>query len=105
MGPNGRLPFQPKPMAPTTRFALPRVTDPVQAATMLDQAQQALFNLVTGQLPSGVETPQLGRVTFNGTNAADLQRLIDYLSGVVAAGGDTGVNVNVRKPFSFFGWP
>jgi hypothetical protein len=70
---------------------------------MLEQAQQALFNLITGQLPSGVETPQLGRVTFNATNAADLQQLIDYLSGVVASGGNG--NANVRKPISFFGWP
>jgi hypothetical protein len=83
---------------------MPKVSDPAQAAIMLEQAQQALFNLITGQLPSGVETPQLGRVTFNATNAADLQRLIDYLSGVVASGGN-GNGTNVRKPISFFGWP
>jgi len=60
-----------------------------------------------------VETPQLGRVTFCATTAADLQRLIDYLNGVVASGGSGGSNgsgygssgANVRKPFSFFGWP
>ena len=102
MGP--RLPFQPGPAPANVRFKLPKVTDPVLAAAMLAQAQQALFNLVTGQLPSGVETPQLGRVTFAGTNAADLQRMIDYLSGVVASGGD-GTNTNVRKPISFLGWP
>jgi hypothetical protein len=74
-----------------------------QAATMLAQAQQAYFKLLTGQLPSGVETPQLGRVTFATTTAADMQRLIDYLSGVVA--GSSGASANVRKPISFFGWP
>lgn len=105
MSPDRRLPFQSRPTAATTQFKLPKVTDPAQAATMLEQAQQALFNLITGQLPSGVETPQLGRVTFNATNAADLQRLIDYLSGVVAAGGNGGGGSNVRKPISFFGWP
>jgi len=54
----------------------------------------------------------LGRVTFCATNAADLQRLIDYLNGVVSSGGTgNGSNgngtsgMNVRKPFSFFGWP
>ncbi|HZF24019.1 MAG TPA: gpW family head-tail joining protein [Burkholderiales bacterium] len=104
MTPNGRLPFQPKPMAANVRFKLPKVTDPATAATMLEQAQQAMFNLVTGQLPSGVETPQLGRVTFNATNTADLQRLIDYLSGVVASGDGSG-NTNRRIPISFLAWP
>jgi hypothetical protein len=79
-----------------------------QAATMLTQAQAAYFNLLIGQMPSGVETPQLGRVTFTATNAADLQRLIDYLQGVItasASGGYGSSGVNVRKPISFFGWP
>ena len=102
MTPNGRPPFQPKPA--NVRFMLPKAIDPATAAAMLEQAQQAMFNLVTGALPSGVETPQLGRVTFNATNAADLQRLIDYLSGVVASGNADGGS-RVRKPISFFGWP
>ena len=94
------------------KLALPKDLTPDQAATMLAQAQQAYFNLLTGKLPSGTETPQLGRVTFCQTNAADLQRLIDYLNGVVSSGGTgNGSNgngtsgMNVRKPFSFFGWP
>jgi hypothetical protein len=81
---------------------------PDQAQTMLDQAQQAFFNLLTGQLPSGVETPQLGRVTYCATSAADLQRLIAYLNNVVnSANGSTNGSsgMNVRKPISFFGWP
>jgi hypothetical protein len=79
---------------------------PDQAATMLAQAQQAYFNLLTGQLPSGVETPQLGRVTYCATTAADLQRLIAYLNNVVAGSATNGSgNVNVRIPFSFYGWP
>jgi len=103
MGPQ-RLPFQQGPAPTSVRFKLPKVTDPVLAAAMLEQAQQALFNLITGTMPSGIDNPTLGRVTFAGTNAADLQRLIDYLSGVVASGGD-GTNSNVRKPISFFGCP
>lgn len=99
------------PLPRDIRLALPRDITPQQAAIWLAQAQQAYFNLLTGQLPSGVETPQLGRVTFCATNAADLQRLIDYLNTIVAAGnngngsgyGNSGMNV--RKPFSFFGWP
>lgn len=97
----------PLPMPQDIRLALPRDLTPDQAATMLTQAQQAYFNLLTGQLPSGVETPQLGRVTFCATTAADLQRLIDYLQGVVS-GGTTGIGstgAKVRKPFSFYSWP
>jgi len=79
------------------------------ASTLLQQAQDAYFKLLTGQLPSGVDTPQLGRVTFCSTTPADLQRLIDYLQGIVAAGGngngDSTGGMNVRKPFSFYGWP
>lgn len=97
------------PMPQDIRLALPRDLTLTQAQQMLAQAQQAYFNLLTGQLPSGVETPQLGRVTFCATSAADLQRLIDYLNGVVSAGGTNGTNgnsgLNVRKPFSFYGWP
>jgi hypothetical protein len=94
-------------MPVTTRLALPKVTDPVIAATMLEQAQQALFNLITGTLPSGIDNPTLGRVTFNATNVADLQRLIDYLTGVVAGAGGSGAagGYGGRVPISFFGWP
>jgi hypothetical protein len=90
------------------KLSLPRAIDPGLAQIWLTQAQDALFKLMTGQLPSGVETPQLGRVTFNATNVADLQRLIDYLTWIVASGGATttnGASANVRKPFSFYGWP
>jgi hypothetical protein len=96
---------RPKPLPDHIKLALPKDLTPDQAATMLAQAQQAYFNLLTGQLPSGVETPQLGRVTFAATNAADLQRLIDYLNGVVTGNGWGSAGRNVRKPFSFFGWP
>lgn len=105
-------PFRPPTALPANiMMALPKDLTPAQAALMLAQAQQAYFNLLTGQLPSGVETPQLGRVTFCQTNAADLQRLIDYLNGIVASGGNGSGSGwgnsgrNVRKPFSFFGWP
>jgi hypothetical protein len=94
-------------MPASVRLALPRTIDPGLAAIWLQQAQDAMFKLLTGQLPSAVETPQLGRVSFNGTTPADLQRLIDYLQGVVDSGGATNGSggVNVRKPFSFYGWP
>ena len=101
-------PFLPRPASPMPmdlKVALKDIT-PDQAATMLQQAQQAYFNLLTGQMPSGVDTPQLGRVTFVQTNAADLQRLIDYLNGVVAgSNGNGSAGVSVRKPFSILGWP
>ena len=110
MGPPFNRPPAPMPM--DIKLALPKDLTPDQAATMLAEAQTAYFNLLTGKLPSGTETPQLGRVTFCQTNAADLQRLIDYLNGVVSSGGTgNGSNgngtsgMNVRKPFSFFGWP
>jgi len=87
------------------RLALPKDLTPDQAAKMLRQAQEAYFNLLTGKMPASVDTPQLGRVQFAPTTAADLQRLIDYLQGVVAGTGTDGTGVNVRKPLSFFGWP
>lgn len=85
------------------KVALKNIT-PDQAQTLLDQATQAYFNLLTGQLPLAVETPQLGRVQFADVSPADLQRLIDYLNGIVAGNGD-GTGASVRKPFSFFAWP
>ena len=104
----GRPPWRPPaPMPANVKLSLPKTIDPGLAQIWLTQAQDALFKLMTGQLPSAVETPQLGRTAFNATNVADLQRLIDYLNGVVAAGGATNGNsgVSVRKPFSFYGWP
>ena len=101
-------PFRlPTPLPMDIKLALPRDLTPDQAATMLAQAQDAYFKLLTGQLPSGVETPQLGRVTFCATTTADLQRLIDYLQGIVTGGGSTNgtSGTKVRKPFSFYGWP
>lgn len=97
---------QPAPMPKDLKVALPNLS-PTDAQTMLTQALQAYFNLLTGQLPSGVETPQLGRVTFSPTTAADLQRLIAYLNGVVASASTTNGSsgLNVRKPFSFYSWP
>lgn len=105
----GPFPRPSAPMPMDLKVVLRDIT-PDQAATMLAQAQQAYFNLLTGQLPSGVDTPQLGRVTFCSTNAADLQRLIDYLNGIVGGTGSNGsgygnTGKNVRKPFSFLGWP
>jgi hypothetical protein len=91
------------------KVALRDIT-PDQAATMLAQAQTAYFNLLIGQMPSSVDTPQLGRVQFVQPTPADLQRLIDYLQGVVASGSNGNGNgssygAKVRKPFSFYGWP
>jgi len=107
MTPNGRPLRAPAPMQANFKLALPRAIDPGLAQIWLTQAQDALFKLLTGQLPSGVDTPQLGRVTFSATNVADLQRLIHYLDGVVASSGSTtnGTSGAVRKPFSFYGWP
>ena len=100
-------PFRtPQPMPVDLKVALRDIT-PDQAATMLAQAQQAYFNLLTGQLPSRDDTPQLGSVQFVQPTAADLQRLIDFLQGIVAGAGSTNgsAGMKVRKPFSFLGWP
>jgi hypothetical protein len=80
---------------------------------VLAQAQRQMFLLLSGQLPQAVETPQLGRVQFAPTTPADLQRVIDYLQGLVAAGdvwdtaggSMTAGYTRGRKPFSFFAWP
>lgn len=81
---------------------------------VLAQAQRQMFLLLSGQLPQAVETPQLGRVQFLPTSSADLQRLIDYLQGLVAAGDTwdptaagsmTTGYTRGRKPFSFQAWP
>ena len=104
MNPNNRSFFRPASLPMDLKLVLPRLT-PDQAATMLVQAQQAYFNLITGQMPSGVDTPQLGRVTYQPTNVADLQRLIDYLNGVVQASQPGGGSTSVRIPISFLGWP
>jgi hypothetical protein len=94
-------------MPANLKLSLPKGMTPDQANTLLVQAQQALINLLTGQMPSAVETPQLGRVSFVGTTVADLQRYIDYLNGIITSGGATNGSsgMSVRKPFSFFGWP
>jgi hypothetical protein len=93
-------------MGRNVKIAFPKNITVAQAQIWLAQAQQAYFNLLTGQLPSGVETPQLGRVTYCGTNAADLQRLIDYLNTVIATGSPDGTTTSaVRRPFSFYSWP
>jgi hypothetical protein len=95
----------------------PDYTPPSQPPSWyLTQAQQQMFLLLTGQLPAAVETPQLGRVQFTPTNATDMQRMIDYLSGLVANGDvwpdpsspggswSTGYTRG-RKPISFYEWP
>jgi hypothetical protein len=95
----------------------PQYIPPAQPPSWyLAQAQQQMFLLLTGQLPAAVETPQLGRVQFNPTSSADMQRMIDYLSGLVAngdvwpdpsnpMGSMTSGYTRGRKPFSFFLWP
>jgi hypothetical protein len=90
---------------------------PATPADALAQAQYQLFLLMTGQAVHESETPQLGRVQYQATTAADMQRVIDYLQGLVANGNTwpdasnpgggsmaTG-NTTGRKPFSIFGWP
>lgn len=88
---------------------------PGTPAYFLFQAQQAMFQLLLGNKPSRVDTPQLGSVEFSPTTPAQLQRVIDYLQGLVQAGNtwpSDGSAGNMaagytrgRKPFSFMGWP
>jgi hypothetical protein len=95
--------------------ALPPPPAPGTPADFLRQAQTAMFQLLIGQQPNRIETPQLGAVQFVQTTPAQLQRVIDYLQALVQAGniwptnGSSG-NMNAgstggRKPFSFYGWP
>jgi hypothetical protein len=90
---------------------------PATPQDALDIARNQLFLLMTGQQVHESETPQLGRVQFQATTTADMQRLIDYLEGLVANGNTwpdasnpgggsmTAGNTTGRKPFSIFGWP
>jgi hypothetical protein len=88
---------------------------PGSPAAYLAQAQQAMFQLLLGNKPSRVATPQLGETEFVATTPAQLQRAIDYLQGLVmdgnvwpsdpSAGSLTSGYTRGRKPFSFYGWP
>jgi hypothetical protein len=90
---------------------------PATPADALAQARYQLYLLMAGLQPQAIETPQLGRTEFRATTAADTQRLIDYLEGLVANGntwpdasnpgsGSMAMgNTTGRKPFSIFGWP
>lgn len=107
----------PTPPPPINGGTPPTPTPPAAGspAYFLLQAQQAMFQLLLGNKPSRVDTPQLGSVEFSPTNPAQLQRVIDYLQGLVSAGNTwpidgSGGNMNAgyqrgRKPFSFYGWP
>ena len=54
--------------------------EPVTACEqLLEAARRQLFLQATGQAPIAVETPQLGRVVYQQTSIADLQRLVDQL--------------------------
>lgn len=106
------LTIQPATQPPS---GLPPPPQPGTPADYLLQAQQAMFQLLLGNKPSRVDTPQLGAVEFAATTPAQLQRAIDYLQGLVMAGniwpsdGSAGsLNAGYtrgRKPFSFYGWP
>jgi hypothetical protein len=96
-------------------MATPQPPQPaLPPSAYLAEAQRRLFALLSGQLPQAVETPQLGRVQFNATTPADLQRMIDYLSALVDCGDSWTCDVQGslaygraagRKPISFFAWP
>lgn len=107
------------PLSVTAATAPPiPVTPPVvpgSPADYLQQAQQAMFQLLAGKQPSRVDTPQLGAVEYVPTTSAQLQRLIDYLQALVQNGNQwptdgSGGSMSAgyrggRIPFSFYGWP
>jgi hypothetical protein len=88
---------------------------PATPADALAIARNQLFLLMNGLAVQAIETPQLGRTQYHPTTTADMQRLIDYLEGLVAAGNvwpdqSTGGSMTTgrttgRKPFSIYGWP
>ena len=79
----------------------PPATDP---CTQLALAQAQLALLLAGQLPSAIETPQLGRVEFAKASVGDLQRAIDSLTAQCNQ-QTTGKATGRRKPFSMEAWP
>ena len=77
-------------------------TPPIDYAALLAAAQKQMLLLASGQAVVAVETPQLGRVVYNQTDIASLQRLIDYLTVQV----DPSAAVYVRRrPLSFEACP
>jgi hypothetical protein len=72
----------------------------------LAKAKAQMLLLASGQSLVSVETPQLGRVEFGRGSIADLQRLIDSLTGECAA--SLGLNDGTssrRRPLSMEAWP
>lgn len=79
----------------------PTATDP---CTLLALAKAQMALLLSGQLPSVIETPQLGRVEFAKASVGDLQRQIDSLTAQCNQ-QTTGQATGRRKPFSLEAWP
>jgi len=81
---------------------------PFYACAALAIAQQQLNLMLSGQQPTAIETPNLGRVEFNKMSVGDLQRYVDSLTAQCnaqnAAANGCGTRP-VRKPFSFEAWP
>jgi hypothetical protein len=65
-------------------------------------AQQQMILLLSGKATVSVETPQLGRVQFNQTTMADLQRLINQLQVECDPTGSVYLR---RRPLSIEAWP
>ena len=69
------------------------------------QAQMTLY--LSGQAPSAVETPQLGRVEFSKTTVGNIQRVIDDLAYQCAIenGDYAAARRSRRRPISMESWP
>ena len=64
---------------------------------LLAVAQAQMARYASGQAVVAIETPALGRVVYNQTNIADLQRLIDWLQAQIDPASATTMR---RRPIS-----
>jgi hypothetical protein len=85
------------PVAPVTP-----VTPINPYAELLLQASAQMARYAAGQAVVAIETPQLGRVVYNQTNIADLQRFIDWLKGQI---DPTSAVTMRRRPISIEACP
>jgi len=69
---------------------------------LLAAAQQKLLDLIMGQMPGAIETPQLGRVIYQATSVADLRMLIDQIQQQMDPEGASTVR---RRPISIEACP
>jgi hypothetical protein len=90
--------IEPAPPGETT----PPVTPVSPYAELLVMASAQMARYAAGQAVVAIETPQLGRVVYNQTNIADLQRFIDWLKAQI---DPTSAVTMRRRPISIEACP